>query len=189
MPDDDFIEMTLLDAEERMEKSLGSLKRDFAAIRSTRASTQMVDHVSVDYYDTPTPLNQLAGLSVPESRILVISPFDKSAMGDIEKAILKSDLGITPQNDGSVIRLILPELSMERRQELVKQVHSRLEEAKVSIRNIRRDTNDVFKKQKAEGLSEDEIKGAQDDVQKLTDKLIKSAEDLAKTKEESILTV
>lgn len=189
MPDDDFTELTLLEAEERMQKSLDSLKRDFAAIRSTRASSNMVDHIMVDYYGVLTPINQVAGMSVPEPRMLLISPFDKSSIGDVEKAILKSDLGISPQNDGDVIRIILPELSMERRQELVKQVHSRLEECRIAIRNIRRDTNDLIKKQKAEGLSEDEIKSAQDDVQKLTDQMIKSAEAQASQKEESILTV
>lgn len=190
MPEDNEYIMTLLmESEERMQKSLDSLKRDFAAIRSTRASTQMVDHINVDYYGAETPLNQLATLTVPEPRMLMVSPFDKSSIQDIEKAILKSDLNITPQSDGEVIRIILPELSMERRQELVKQVKSRLEEAKVSVRNIRRDANDSVKKKKSDGMSEDEIKDTQDEIQKLTDGIIKQAEDLAQKKEDSILTV
>ena len=185
MPEDDeFIETLLLESEERMQKSLESMKRDFAAIRSTRASTQMVDHISVDYYGADTPLNQLATLTVPEARMLMIAPFDKSSIQDIEKAILKSDLNITPQNDGEVIRIILPELSMERRQELVKQVKTRLEDAKVAIRNIRRDSNDAVKKKKSDGMSEDEIKDTQDEIQKLTDGLIKQAEDMAQQKED-----
>ena len=172
-----------------MNKSLDSFRRDLAAIRSTRASVNMLDHVTVEYYGADTPINQLASLSVPEARMLLITPFDKGSLHDVERAILKSDLNITPQSDGNVIRIILPELSMERRQELVKQVHTRLEEARVAVRNIRRDTNDVFKKQKSEGMSEDQIKDAQTSVQELTDREIKRAEDMAAQKEESILTV
>jgi ribosome recycling factor len=179
----------LLEAEDRMEKSLDALKRDLANIRSTRATPSMLDQITVDYYGAPTPLNQLASVQAPEVRMLVIQPYDKGATGAIEKAILKSDLGLTPQNDGGAIRLILPELSMERRQELVKQVHKRLEEARVSIRNIRRDTNEDLKKLKSTGTSEDEIKGAQDGVQKLTDTFVKKSEEMAAQKEEGILSV
>jgi len=181
------IEEIQLEAEDRMEKSLDAFKRDMQSIRSSRASPAMVQHLNVDYYGTPTPLQQLATINVPEARMLTISPYDKSAMSDIEKAILKSDLNLTPQNDGNLIRLILPELSGERRQELVKQLKNRLEEARVSIRNIRRDSNDAIKKIK--GLPEDEIRGAQDDVQKLTDRFISQAEDLARSKEQEITTI
>lgn len=182
-------EEILLEAEDRMEKSVEALKRDLANIRSTRATPSMLDQISVEYYGAMTPLNQMATINAPEARMLLIQPFDKGSMGDIEKAILKSDLGLTPQNDGTAIRLFLPELSMERRQELVKQVQKRMEEARVSVRNIRRDTNEELKKLKTSGVSEDEIKGAQDEVQKITDTLIKRGEELAAQKEESILSV
>ncbi|MBE7438530.1 MAG: ribosome recycling factor [Spirochaetales bacterium] len=186
-PDEISIEEIQLEAEDRMEKSLDAFKRDMQAIRSSRASPAMVQHLTVDYYGTATPLQQLATINVPEARMLTISPYDKSVMTDIEKAILKSDLNLTPQNDGNLIRLILPELSGERRQELVKQLKNRLEEARVSIRNIRRDSNDAIKKIK--GLPEDEIRGAQDDVQKLTDRFIGQAEELARSKEQEITTI
>ncbi|MCB1310222.1 MAG: ribosome recycling factor [Leptospiraceae bacterium] len=180
--------MIQMESEDRMQKSLDSFTRDLANVRSTRATPSMMDHITVDYYGAPTRLNQLASVTVPEPRMLIITPFDKGSMSDIEKAILKSDLGLTPQNDGNVIRLILPELSMERRQELVKHVKHRLEEAKVAIRNIRRDSNDQLKKLK-DDVSEDIIKDATDNMQELTDRFIKQAEDLAHQKEESILTV
>lgn len=183
------IDDILLEVEERMEKSLESLKRDLATIRTSRASVSMVDHIQVEYYGAMTPLNQLATVSVPEARMIMISPFDKSSTQSIEKAILKSDLNITPQSDGQVIRIILPELTMDRRKELVKQVKARLEEARVSIRNVRRDGIDGVKKLSGKGHSEDEIKTAQDDIQKLTDKEVHNAETIATEKEESILTV
>jgi ribosome recycling factor len=190
MPEEDSpIDLLLLEAEDHMQKSLDVLKRDLANIRSTRASPAMVEHIHVDYYGASTPLIQLAGINAPEPRLLVISPYDKGAMGDIEKAILKSDIGITPQNDGVVIRLFLPELTMERRQELVKQVKHRLEEVRVSIRNIRRDVNDDLKKLKGGGVSEDELKGGQEETQKLTDRYVKKAEDMAQQKEDAILAV
>ncbi len=177
----------LNDVKGKMQKSLDSFTKDLAAIRSTRANPAMLDGVHVDYYGASTPLNQLASLSVPEARLLVITPYDKSALGDIEKAILKSDIGITPANDGGVIRLVLPELSMERRQELVKQVKHRLEECRVAIRNVRRDANEEIKKMT--GKSQDETKHLQDDVQKQTDQFIHKAEEAAAQKEKSILTV
>ena len=147
----------------------------------------MIDGIQVEYYGAMTPLNQLASLSIPEARMMLLTPYDKSALGDIEKAIQKSDLGLTPQNDGTMIRLVLPELSMERRQELVKQVKSRLEETRVAIRNVRRDANDHVKK--LSGLPEDDVKSGQEEIQKLTDQSIGEAEKLAEQKEESILTV
>lgn len=193
MPDqsseDIGLEEITLEAQEKMEKSLEALKRELATIRSTRASVNMVDHIQVEYYGAPVPMNQVATISVPEARMLMITPFDKSAMHEIEKAIQKSDLGITPQNDGSVIRLILPEMTMERRQELVKQVKHRLEETRVSVRNIRRDANDSMKKLSGKGHSEDEVKSGQEEIQKVTDEFIKKAEEIAAEKEESILKV
>jgi ribosome recycling factor len=191
MPDSssESIDHIMLAAEERMQKAVDVFQRDLNAIRSTRAAPSMLDAIHVEYYGTNMPLNQLASINVPESRMLVISPYDKSAMGDIEKAIQKSDLNLTPQNDGVVIRLILPELSMERRHELVKQLKHRLEEARVAIRNIRRDILDDLKKLTGKGHSEDEIKSSQEDVQKITNKYIHKSEELADLKEKSILTV
>lgn len=172
-----------------MQKSLDVLKRELANIRSTRAAPSMLDHIHVEYYGASTPLIQLAGVSAPEPRLLVISVYDKGAVGDVEKAILKSDLSLTPQTDGATIRLYLPELTRERRQELIKQVKHRLEEARVSIRNVRRDSNDEAKRMKGDGVSEDQIKDAQDEIQKLTDQFVKKAEELAHQKEEGILAV
>ena len=189
MPEEVNIKNIFKSSEERMQKTLDALQRDFNSIRSTRATPSMLDIIHVDYYGASTPLNQLATISVPEPRMLMISPFDKGSMTDIEKALMKSDLNLTPQNDGVVIRLILPELSMERRQELVKQVKHRLEECRVAIRNIRRDTNDEIKKNSGKGFSEDDVKSYQEDVQTTTDKFIKKAEELAEQKEKSILTV
>ncbi len=190
MPEEKGIDDVLLESEERMQKTFDVFIKDLANIRSTRANPAMLDHVHVDYYGSPVPLIQLATISVPESRMLVISPFDKSSTGDIEKAILKSDLSLTPQSDGNVIRLVLPELSMERRHELVKQVKHRLEEARVSIRNIRRDANEDLKKIAAKGgHSEDEIKSAQDETQKITNQFISRAEEAAEKKEKTITQV
>ncbi|MCE9600073.1 MAG: ribosome recycling factor [Spirochaetia bacterium] len=186
MPDKVEPAQVITEIKSRMQKTIDSLSKDLAAIRSTRATPSMLDSVHAEYYGTMTPLNQLASIQAPEARMLVITPYDKNALGDIEKAILKSDVGITPSNDGSVIRLNLPELSMERRQELVKQVKVRLEECKVSIRNVRRDGNEELKKM---GKSQDELKGLQDDVQKLTDGFVHKADELAAAKEKSILTV
>ncbi len=187
--EDTSIDSIMSDAMERMEKSMESLKREFSTIRAARASTGMVEHVQVEYYGSMVPLNQVATISIPEPRMIMITPFDKSAMKEIEKSILKSDLNLTPQNDGSVIRLILPELTMERRQELVKQVKGKLEESKVSLRNIRRDANDEVKKMSGKGHSEDEIKASQDDIQKMTNEYSQKLDELASQKEESILSV
>ena len=191
MPEGEEIseEEILLESEERMEKSIESFQRDLNNIRSRRAAPAMVDQIQVEYYGAMTPLQQLATISIPEARVIMISPFDKSSMGDVEKALLKSDLGLTPQSDGVVIRLVLPELSGDRRKELVKQVKGRTEDARVAIRNIRRDANDQIKKLKDGGVSEDDIKAAQGEVQKLTDGFIKKAEDLADAKEQDILTI
>ena len=180
-------ESIINEAKSRMDRTLENLKREFNTIRSNRANPAMLDGLHAEYYGADTPLNQLATISVPEARVLLISPFDKSASSAIEKAILKSDLGLTPSNDGSVIRLILPEMTMDRRQELVKQVKQRLEESKVAIRNVRRDANDELKK--LAHISKDDQKHFQDEIQKITDAHTHKAEEIAKEKEDSILKV
>lgn len=181
------IEEVMLECEDKMQKSIDAFKRDLSTIRAARANPQMLDGVQVEYYGEMVAMNQVASVSVPEARMLLITPYDKGAMSEIEKAILKSDLNLTPQNDGNVVRIVLPELSGERRQELVKQVKSRLEEAKVSIRNVRRDTNESIKK--IDSLSQDDLKAYQEEVQKLTDSFTDKADKIAAEKEESITTV
>ena len=177
-------------ATERMSKAIDAFSRTLAAIRAGRANASLLDRISVEYYGAPTPLNQMAGISVPEARLLVIQPYDKTILGDIEKAILKSELGSTPTNEGSVIRLTIPALTEERRKELVKVVKKEAEEAKVAVRNIRRDANDDFKKaEKAGEITEDDLRGYSDDVQKLTDDHIKEIDELAAEKEKEILSV
>lgn len=188
MPDSETtFEEIELESEDRMDKSIEALVRDVSNIRSGRAAPSMVEHLHVDYYGAPTPLIQLASISVPEARTILINPFDKSATQEIEKAILKSDLNLTPQHDGSVIRLVLPDLSMERRKELVKQLKARAEEGRVSIRNIRRDSNEHVKK--VPGQSEDDTKAAQERIQKLTDQHIARIDQIVEKKEKDILTV
>ena len=162
-----MIETIKQDAEERMGKAVANLKKEFASIRTGKASPALLDRIVVDYYGVPTPLNQMAGVSAPEARMLLIQPWDKSALGNIEKAILKSDLGLTPTNDGSVIRLVIPQLTQDSRKELGKKVKKFGEEAKVAVRNIRRDSNDEIKKlEKAKEITEDDFKAAQDVIQK-----------------------
>lgn len=176
--------------EEKMDKSLDSLLNEFASIRAGRANPHVLDKIRVDYYGQPTPLQQVANISVPEARTLMIQPWESSLIKEIEKAILCSDLGINPTNDGKVIRLIFPELTEERRKEIVKDVKKKGENAKVAIRNIRRDAIDSFKKLgKAEDISEDEIKGLEDEVQKLTDKYVAEIEKAVENKSKEILTV
>ena len=175
--------------EERMNKSIESLKHEFASIRTGRASTALLDKVMVDYYGSPTPINQVANISVPEPRMILIAPWDKSMIGAIEKAILQSDLGLTPGNDGTAIRLTIPQLTEERRKELVKDVKKKGEGAKVAVRNIRRDANDAFKKLAKQDVSEDEIKELEDQIQKLTDKYIKEVDKAIENKSKEILTV
>ncbi len=177
-------------AKERMNKAIGAYTRELAGIRAGRANASMLDRITVDYYGAPTPINQLAGVSVPEARMLVIQPYDKSILSDIEKAILKSDIGITPSNDGSIIRLAIPQLTEERRKELVKVVKKESEEAKVAVRNIRRDANDELKKLEKNGeITEDDQRGYSDDIQKLTDEYITKVDQLTKDKEKEILEV
>ncbi|MBD8031783.1 MULTISPECIES: ribosome recycling factor [Solibacillus] len=177
-------------AQEKMTKSIGAFSRELASIRAGVANAALLDRISVDYYGSPTPINQMAGISVPEARLLVIQPYDKSILGEIEKAIMRSDIGITPTNDGNVIRLAVPALTEERRKELVKQVKKEAEEAKVAVRNVRRDANDDLKKLEKNGeITEDELRGFGEDIQKLTDNSITKIDELVKEKEKEILTV
>lgn len=176
--------------EEKMKKSLSALSEEYATIRAGRANPHILDKLKVDYYGTPTPFQQVANISVPEARMIQIQPWEASLIKDIEKAILNSDLGLTPNNDGKTVRLVFPELTEERRKELVKDVKKKGENAKVAIRNIRRDANDLFKKQlKANELSEDEGKQLEDEVQKLTDKYVESVDKAIDEKSKEILTV
>ena len=176
--------------EERLEKSIAALKREFGSLRAGRATPSLLDKVMVDYYGTPTPVNQVAKVSVPEPRMILITPWEKSLMHDIGKAIMKSDLGLSPNSDGTAIRLSIPQLTQERRQELVKTVGKKAEEAKVAIRNIRRDGNDAIKKlEKAKEITEDDYKKGQESVQKLVDKYIKTVDTLREAKEKEIMEV
>ena len=176
--------------EERLEKSIAALKREFGSLRAGSATPSLLDKVMVDYYGTPTPVNQVAKVSVPEPRMIMITPWEKSLMHDIEKAIMKSDLGLSPNSDGTAIRLSIPQLTQERRQELVKTVGKKAEEAKVAIRNIRRDGNDAIKKlEKAKEITEDDSKKGQESVQKLVDKYIKTVDTLREAKEKEIMEV
>ncbi|MFW6364193.1 MAG: ribosome recycling factor [Spirochaeta sp.] len=182
--------MSIKDAEARMKKSIKALEDEFAAIRTGRASTALFDKITVDYYGSPTPLNQLATVSTPEARLVVIQPWDKSSLGDIEKAIQKSDLSLNPNNDGKVIRINIPPLTEERRKEIVRNAKQQAEQAKIAIRNIRRDANDELKQQEKDGeISEDEEKRLQDEVQKLTDSYTRQATQLLETKEQEILEI
>ena len=166
------------------------MKREFASLRAGRATPSLLDKVMVDYYGTPTPVNQVAKVTVPEARMIVIQPWEKSVLHDIEKAIMKSDLGLSPNSDGTAIRLAIPQLTQERRQELVKTLNKKAEEAKVAIRNIRRDANDAIKKlEKAKEITEDESKKAQESFQKTVDKYIKSVDELRGIKEKEIMEV
>ena len=175
--------------ETKMSKSYDSLLKDFGTIRAGRANPHVLDKITVDYYGTPTPLQQVGNITVPEARMLVIQPWEKKLIKEIEKAIMTSDIGINPSNDGSVIRLVFPELTEERRKDLVKEVKKKGEEGKVAIRNIRRDGNDAFKKLAKTEVSEDEIKGLEDDLQKLTDKYVKDIDALIDSKSKEIMTV
>jgi len=173
-----------------MKKALDALKNELKKIRTGRASLSILDDIRVDYYGTPTLLNQMASLSTPESRLIVIQPWDASVIKDVEKAILKSDLGLTPSNDGKLIRITIPQLTEERRKQLVKVIYKKSEEHKVSVRNVRRDANDLLKSLKKDGeISEDEAFKAQDQVQKITDEYIKLIDDVCKEKEKEILEI
>ena len=174
---------------DKMVKAVDHLAFDFSTIRAGRANPHVLDKIRVDYYGTPTPIQQVGNVTVPEPRMIQIAPWEKSLIKEIEKAIMTSDVGITPSNDGSVIRLVFPELTEERRKDLVKDVKKKGEEGKVAIRNIRRDGNDAFKKLAKTEVSEDEIKQLEDELQKLTDKFVKDIDKLVEEKSKEILTV
>ncbi len=176
--------------EDSMKKTIEVVKKEFSSLRAGRATPAILEKIMVQYYGTPTPINQLANISVPEARLLLIQPWDKNLLPDIEKAILKSDLGINPASDGTVIRLVVPQLTQERRSELMKLIRKKAEEGRVAVRNIRRDANDQLKIQQKEGkMSEDELKRSQDKVQKLTDRYIKEIDELLSIKEKEVMQV
>lgn len=177
-------------ATQKMEKCLDALERDFSTVRAGRANPNVLNNVTVEYYGTPTPLNQVAAISVPEPRLLVIQPWDASILGDIEKAINIADIGINPQNDGKVIRLSFPQLTEEHRKALVKDISKRGEEGKVAVRNVRRDAMDDIKKLKKNNeITEDEQKDGEKKLQDITDKYVKSVDEMTKKKEEEILSI
>ena len=175
--------------EEKMTKTMANLDGELGAIRAGRANPNVLNRIMVDYYGTPTPIQQVANVSVPEARMIQIQPWDKTMIKAITKAIQTSDLGINPNNDGSVIRLVFPELTEERRKELVKDVKKKGEAAKVAIRNIRRDGNDSFKKLKGTEISEDEIKDMEEELQKMTDKFVKEVDKAVEVKSKEVMTV
>ena len=187
---EDFIMGKYPEVEEKMEKRINGLISEFKTIRAGRANASVLDKIAIDYYDTMTPINQVGSISSPEPHQLVIQPWDTSVLGKIEKAINKSDLGISPQNDGKVIRLIFPPLTEERRKELVKTVKKYAEEAKVQIRNARRDGMDMYKKQKKNGeITEDDMKNIEKDIQNMTDKYIKEIDSITADKEKEITAI
>jgi len=184
------IDSSMKDAEHKMEQAVAHLKDDLAGIRTGRATPAVLSRVTVEYYGTQVPLNQLAGVTVPEPRLLQVQPFDKSAISSIEKAIQSSDLGITPNNDGNVIRLAFPPLTEERRKELVKQVHARAEDGRVAVRNVRRHAKDEMEKLEHDGdISEDDLTRAEKDLQKLTDRFVTEIDQIQGHKEQELMEV
>ncbi|HDP69411.1 MAG TPA: ribosome recycling factor [Actinobacteria bacterium] len=180
----------LKNIEDKMKKTIQATRSEFATVRTGRASVSLLDKITVDYYGTETPLNQLATISIPESRMLSVQPWDKSIIADVEKGIMKSNLGLNPSNDGNLIRIPIPPLTEERRKELVKVVKGMAEENRVSVRNIRRDANEHLKTMEKDGeLSEDDLKRAQGEIQKITDKYIAEVDEMLKHKEEEIMEV
>lgn len=178
------------EAEDRMRKSIEAYRHELAGMKAGRATPAMLDKLRVDYYGTPTPVNQVANIDVPDSRTIVIKPWEKPMLKAIEKSILTSDLGLNPMNDGVVIRLSIPQMTQDRRKDLVKVVHKHAEDERIVIRNIRRDANDQVKKQeKDKAISEDESKRAQEEIQKITDKLIKEVDEILAHKEKEIMEV
>ena len=176
--------------EEKMETAIQAFSRNLATVRAGRANPSLLDNVFVEYYGAPTPLNQLAQIGAPEARMLVITPFDKTALADIEKAIQKADLGLTPSNDGNLIRINIPALTEERRKDLTKIVGKYAEESRVQVRNIRRDANDQLKKlEKDAEITEDELRGAEDSIQKITDKKVEKIDQISEAKEKEILSL
>lgn len=183
-------EMILLETEEKMENAIEALQREFSKIRTGRANPKLLESVQVDYYGAPTPITQIGSIGVPEPTQLIIKPFDKTIVKDVEKAILAANIGVTPQNEGHQIRIVLPPLTTERRKQIVKDIGKLGERFKVEIRNDRRDGNDAIKKlEKASEISEDDSKGYQDEIQELTDKYTKEIDSLVKAKEEDILSI
>lgn len=183
-------ELIFEELKEEMDKAIKALDKSFQKVRTGRASLALLDGIKVEYYNVPTPLNQVATLSVPESRLIVISPWDNSVIGGIERAILKSDLGLTPSNDGKVIRIAIPPLTEERRKELVKVVKKMAEECKIRLRNVRREANEQLKALKKDNeISEDDLYTSQEEVQKVTDKFIEKAEDVLAAKEKEIMEI
>ncbi|TMK90401.1 MAG: ribosome recycling factor [Actinobacteria bacterium] len=184
------IETASKDATHKMEQAVAHLKDDLAGIRTGRAAPAVINRVTVEYYGTPVPLNQLAGVSVPEPRLLLIQPFDKSAISSIERAIMQSDLGITPSNDGNVIRLAFPPLTEERRKELVKQVHHRAEESRVAVRNVRRHAKEEMEKlERDAAISQDDLIRAEKELQKLTDRFVTEVDEIQGHKEQELMEV
>ena len=182
--------MELNHIEEKMNKTISVLQENFSEVRAGRANHAILNKIRVDYYGTPTPINQVAGISVPEARLIVIQPWDASILKEIEKEILKSDIGINPNNDGKVIRLAFPELNEERRKEIVKDIRKMAEDAKVAIRSIRRDAIDEAKTmQKNSEISEDDLKVAEDNIQKLTDKYVEEIDKIIETKEKEVMSI
>ena len=180
----------MTEAKEKMQKAAQNLQRELGQIRAGRANASLLDRITVNYYGAPTPLNQMASIQIPEARVLMITPFDKSILQDVEKAIMASDIGISPTNDGNVIRLIIPQLTEERRKELAKDVKKEAENAKIAVRNIRRDAIDEYKKQQKNGdITEDDLRGLEKEVQKLTDESIKEVDKIASDKEQDLLDV
>ncbi|MDH7478982.1 MAG: ribosome recycling factor [Syntrophomonadaceae bacterium] len=178
------------ESEQKMQKALEVLRREFASLRAGRANPALLERVMVDYYGTPTPINQVGNIGVPEPRLLVVQPWDKSLIPAVEKAILKSDLGVTPSSDGNVVRIAIPQLTQERRKELAKVIKKKAEESRVAVRNIRRDANDRLKAMEKKGeISEDESRRQQDALQKLTDNFIKLIDKTAEAKEHEIMEV
>ncbi|MFP6628856.1 MAG: ribosome recycling factor [Myxococcota bacterium] len=186
---DDDVELVIEAGREAMDKTIQSFRKELQRVRTGRASTMLLDGVMVDYFDTPTPLNQLANLTTPDPRLIVISPYDKSASANIEKAVLASDLGLTPSNDGSVIRIAIPSLTEERRKDLVKQVRKLAEDHKVGVREGRRDAISLLKELESDGLGKDERRRAEKTVQDLTDEFIARIEELTSEKETEVLEV
>ena len=177
-------------AESKMHKTTDVLRVDLASVRAGRATPALLEKVMVDYYGTPTPVNQVASVTVPEPRMIIIQPWEKNLLKDIERAIMKSDLGLNPNSDGAVIRLNLPQLTEERRKEIVKTVHKKSEDARVAVRNLRRDANDAVKKaEKAKEITEDEAKKGTDDIQKMTDKIIKEIDNIMANKEKEVMEI
>ncbi len=176
--------------EEKMQKTLDALKREFASLRAGRATPALLDKIMVDYYGSPTPVNQVAKVSVPESRMIIIQPWEKPMLKEIEKAIMKSDLGLSPNSDGQSIRLAIPPLTQERRAELVKTINKKTEESKIALRNIRREVNDAIKKlEKAKEITEDNMEKGQKDTQKVVDKFVKLIDEARAAKEAEVMSV